>query len=107
MRDAEILVETIKLFNPFFKLGCRACALLLEQRVHNVPDGGEQSRDNADNVSGIVSHLEGALEPDDRFPRLQRPKDVHGDELEAVRRVDGQLQGGTTKVSSPANDEKS
>lgn len=46
----------------FFNVGGRAGSVLLEQRVHYVTDGGEQSHYNANNVSGIISHLKGALE---------------------------------------------
>lgn len=69
-----------KLRNP----GGREGAVLLEQRVHNVSDGGEQPRDHADNVPVAVSHEQGTLEPDNRRARLQRAQDFHGDELEAV-----------------------
>lgn len=62
-------------------IGSRAGSVLLEQRVHHVANGRKQSRDHADNVPRPVSHLEGALEPNDRSFGLQRPENVHGDEL--------------------------
>lgn len=65
--------------------GGRAGTLLLEQRIHNVSNGGEQSRDHADHVPGAVSDQQGALEPDHRGARLQRAQDLHGDELQALR----------------------
>lgn len=62
-------------------------ALFLEQRIHTVADGGEQPGDHADNVPGAVPHEQGTLEPHHRDARLQRAEDVHGDELETVRRA--------------------
>lgn len=77
--------------------GGRARPLLLEQRVHHVADGGEQPRHHAHHVPRPLPHLQGALEPDHRGSGVQRAQDVHGDELETVRRFDGQLQGRTAK----------
>ena len=57
------------------------------------------SGDHADHVPRAVPHLEGALEPDDRRPRLQRAQDIHGDELAPLRRPHRQLQGREIKVS--------
>ena len=56
--------------------------------------------DHADHVPRAVPDLEGALEPDDRRPRLQRPQDLHGDELAPLRRPHRQLQSREIKVSS-------
>ena len=57
------------------------------------------SGDHADHVPRAVPDLEGALEPDDRRPRLQRPQDLHGDELAPLRRPHRQLQSREIKVS--------
>ena len=79
--------------------GGRAGALLLEQRVHHVSDRGEQQRCAAHHVPIALPHLEGALEPDDRRARLQRPQDVHGAQQQALRRAHRQLQERAAKVS--------
>lgn len=71
----------------------------MEQRVHHVADGGEQSRDHADHVSRPLSDFEGALEPDHCRARLQCAQDFHGNELQTFRRAHGQLQIGTTEVT--------
>jgi hypothetical protein len=65
-------------------VGCRAGSVFLEQRVHHVPDRGEQPSHHAHHVSGAVPHFQGALEPDDRRLGLQRPQDIHGNERKAV-----------------------
>ena len=62
-------------------LGGRAGAVLLEQRVHHVSDRGKQPGHHANHVPRSVSHLQGALEPDHRGSRLQRPQNIHGNEL--------------------------
>ena len=79
--------------------GGGAGAVPVEQRVRHVADRGEQRGHHAHHVPGAVPHQQGALEPDHRRPRLQRPQDVHGDELEALRRAHRHLQGRTPKVS--------
>ncbi|KAI4469117.1 hypothetical protein MML48_2g00000677 [Holotrichia oblita] len=65
--------------------GRRESAILLEQRVHNVVNGREQSRHNANYVPCAVPYIEGALESNDSSVGLQRAQDVYGDELETVR----------------------
>lgn len=76
----------------------RKGTLFLEQRVHHVAYGGEQSRHHANHVPRPVPHIQGALEPNDRRSCLQRTKNLHGNELEALRRTDGQLQGREAEV---------
>jgi hypothetical protein len=82
-----------------FPLGGRAGSVFLEQRVHNVTDGREQSRHNANNVPCTVSHLQRTLEPNHSRARLQRAQDLHGNEFQVIRRTDRQLQSGTAEVS--------
>jgi len=74
-------------------VGGREGSVLLEQRVHYEPDRRKLDRHPDDHVSGSLSDLQGALEPDDSGARLQRTKDVHGDQQQAVRRTHIQLQG--------------
>lgn len=80
--------------------GGRACALLLEQRVHYVVDFGELAGHSADHVPVAVPQLEDALEQDDPRAHLQRAQALHGDEPEALRRVQQELQAGETNVSA-------
>lgn len=61
--------------------GGRKGVILLEQRIHSIADGGEQSGDNAHNVPRPVPNQQGALEPNHSGARLQRAQDLHGDEL--------------------------
>jgi len=60
--------------------GSGASAVLLEQRLCDTADRGELWRRAAHYVPSALQDLQGALEPDDRRPRLQRPQDLHGDE---------------------------
>ena len=83
----------------FFCLGCRACFVFLEQRVHHVAHRGEQSGYHAHNVPCALSHLQGALEPNHCSPRLQRTQNLHGNELKAVWWPHCFLQGWKAKVS--------
>jgi len=48
---------------------------------------------------GVLQNKQGALESDHRGAGLQRPQDVHGDELTTFWRPYSQLQGGQAKVS--------
>lgn len=65
--------------------GGGAGTLFLEQRIHNVVNGGEQPRNHADYVPGAIPDQQGALEPDHRSACLQCAEDLHGNELQALR----------------------
>ena len=93
----------LSLTSLVFFAGGWACVVLLEQRVHHVPDRGEQPGDHAHHVPGPVSHLQGALEPDHRSLSLQRPQNIHGNELQAIRRPHRILQSREVEVSTTAS----
>lgn len=61
-----------------------ACALFLEQRVHHVAHGGEQSRHHAYNVPCTLPHFQRTLEPNNCGTRLQCSQNFYGNELQIV-----------------------
>lgn len=77
---------------PISNQGCRACSLLLEQRVHHVSDKRQRCRDSTDHVSSIVSKQQESLEQNHPWAHLQRFEAVHGDEPETVRRLHSEIQ---------------
>lgn len=78
--------------------GGRTSALLLEQRIHYVADCGKFQSDSAHYVSFAVQKFKDTLEQNHSRSDIQCAEAVHGDEQQAVRRVQFELQAGETTV---------
>ena len=63
-------------------VGGRTSSVSVEQRIPRQSNGREPECRYANNVSGSVPRLQGALESGDSDACLQRPQDLHGNELD-------------------------
>ncbi|EDW44659.1 GM15281 [Drosophila sechellia] len=84
----------------------RACAVLLEQRVHYVADIGQLGVDITHHVPSAQSQLKDALEQDHPRSDLQCTQAVHGDESAAFRRVQQELQAREADIRGERNKDK-
>lgn len=73
-------------------LGCWACSLLLEQRIHHVFNKRQRLRDSTDHVSSIVSKQQESLEQNYPWTYLQCFEAFYGDEPKAVRWLHSEIQ---------------